>query len=180
MAAFDKARFIEACRAALAEKDAPAAIRELVASAVREPSHVLSALGGAAHPGVDVLYRAPDLTILDLRCGPQMDIKPHDHRMWAVIGVYCGREENAFFRRADRGLERDGSRTLAAGETMLLGPEVIHAVANPFDRITGALHVYGGDLVAARRSEWDPQTFEEQPYCVEDTLRAMERGTSFR
>jgi predicted metal-dependent enzyme (double-stranded beta helix superfamily) len=28
-----------------------------------------------------------------------MTIMPHDHRMWAVIGVYTGREDNIFWRR---------------------------------------------------------------------------------
>lgn len=174
MASFDKERFIEGCRAALAENDPRAAIRDLVARTVSEPSQVLRALGGPTHAGVDILYRARDLTILDLRCGPQMQIKPHDHRMWAVIGIYCGREQNTFFRRSHHGLTRYSSQELTATQTMLLDATIIHAVTNPLDQITAALHVYGGDLIAAPRSEWNPDTLEEQSYCVEDTLRALE------
>ena len=29
-----------------------------------------------------------------------MALYPHEHRMWAVIGMYGGQEDNAFFRRA--------------------------------------------------------------------------------
>ena len=28
-----------------------------------------------------------------------MDIYPHDHRMWAAIGIYAGEEDNAIYRR---------------------------------------------------------------------------------
>jgi hypothetical protein len=55
-----------------------------------------------------------------------------------------------------------------------LGPDVIHAVTNPLDRITAAIHVYGGDFFALQRSEWDPVTFVEQPYDMEHTVRAFE------
>lgn len=174
---FDRERFIEECRAALAGTDAQAAILDVVARAVAEPSWVLSVLGEPT-PGVEILYRARDLTILNLRCGPGMDIRPHDHRMWAVVGAYCGREENTFFRCDPPGLIPCGTKVLAAKETMALDAAVIHAVANPFDRMTAALHVYGGDLIGAARSEWDPDTFEERRYCVEDTLRALEAAGS--
>jgi hypothetical protein len=45
---FQKERFIEECRAALKERDTHAAIRELVATAVSEPAHIVRALGAAA------------------------------------------------------------------------------------------------------------------------------------
>src|SRR5262245_40469984 len=106
---FDKERFIEECRAALAQRNAQDAIRELVAKAVSEPAHILRALGEPQLAGVDMLYRAPDLTILNLRWGPGMVFKPHDHRMWAVIGIYGGCEQNFFFRRGERGLQRHGT-----------------------------------------------------------------------
>jgi predicted metal-dependent enzyme (double-stranded beta helix superfamily) len=44
---------------------------------------------------------------------------------------------------------------------------VIHSVANPLRRFTGAIHVYGGDFFATPRSEWDPETRVERPYDVE-------------
>jgi len=49
----------------------------------------------------------------------------------------------------------------------------IHSVTNPIPRLTGAIHVYGGDFFnPARRSEWDPETLLEQPW---DPVRAMHR-----
>lgn len=175
---FSKERFIEDCRAALRETDAHAAIRELVERAVREPGEVLRALGEPERAGVNTLYRSDELTILSLCWGPGMVFKPHDHRMWAVIGIYSGREENTFFRRDGRGLKRHGARVLDEKDTIPLGETVIHAVTNPLEKVTAALHVYGGDFFAAPRSEWDPRTFEEMPYDIEGTLRAFEESNA--
>ena len=173
---FDKDRFIEDCRAALKESNAQAAIRELVERAVRDPAQVVRALGEPRRSGVETLYKADDLTILNLCWGPRMVFKPHDHRMWAVIGIYGGREENTFFRRADRGLARHGTKELNTKDVIPLGKSIIHAVSNPLNQITAALHVYGGDFFATPRSEWHPRTFEESPYDVEATMRAFEEA----
>ena len=174
---FDKDRFIEACCAALRETRPQEAIRELVARTVSDPASVVRALE-PRRAGVETLYRAPNLTILNLCWGPRMQIQPHNHCMWAVIGIYGGREENVFFRRAEHGLTRHGTKELNAKDAIPLGASIIHAVTNPLDQITGALHVYGGDFFATPRSEWDPQSFEEHPYDVEHTLRAFEESNA--
>ncbi|MBV8169419.1 MAG: hypothetical protein JO021_21670, partial [Alphaproteobacteria bacterium] len=96
---FDLDRFIADCRDAIKEQPAQRAIRELVARAVSEPGDVMAALGAPARAGVNKLYQAPDLTILNLIWGPGMTLMPHNHRMWAVIGIYTGREDNIFWRR---------------------------------------------------------------------------------
>jgi len=44
-------------------------------------------------------------------------------------------------------------------------------VTNPIPRLTGAIHVYGGDFFGAARSEWDPDTLREQPFDVERARR---------
>jgi predicted metal-dependent enzyme (double-stranded beta helix superfamily) len=46
---------------------------------------------------------------------------PHDHRMWALIGLYAGREDNTFYRRSPEGLQVAGSKQLETGDTTLLG-----------------------------------------------------------
>ena len=176
---FDKERFIEDCRAALKEANALAAIRELVEKAVSDPAQVIRALGEPTRAGVNKIYQADDLTILNLCWGPRMVFKPHDHRMWAVIGIYTGREENTFFRRGEQGLTRHGTKVLDVKDTAPLGATIIHAVTNPLDQITAAIHVYGGDFFGTPRSEWDPQSFEEHPYDVEHTMRAFEESNRF-
>jgi predicted metal-dependent enzyme (double-stranded beta helix superfamily) len=89
---FDPDRFIADCRNAGVASEASGAL-EVVAAAVAAPSELLHALGKPRRAGVNVLYRSPELTIFNLIWGPQMCQLPHDHRMWAVIGIYTGREE---------------------------------------------------------------------------------------
>ena len=87
---------------------------------------------------------------------PGMAIMPHDHRMWSVIGIYGGREDNLFWRRVphDRHgrIEPTDARTLSQGETAVLAADVIHSVRNPASGFTAAIHVYGGDFFGARRA----------------------------
>jgi predicted metal-dependent enzyme (double-stranded beta helix superfamily) len=174
MAMFDQERFIEECRGALKEGDALAEVRELVARAVSEPAQVVRALGEPQRSGVQTIYRADDLTILNVCWGPLMEFHPHDHRIWAVIGIYGGCEQNTFYRRSKDGLTKHGTKELNTRDAIPLGSTIIHAVANPLDRITGAIHVYGGDFFATPRSEWDPESFAEHPYDVEHTMRVFE------
>ena len=59
--------------------------------------------------------------------------------------------------------ELAGGRELPAGEVLLLGDDVIHSVSNSRRDFAVALHVYGGDFFSVDRSEWDFETYEEQP-----------------
>ena len=164
---FDTERFIEDCRVGLGAPNPHAVMREIVARAVSEPGQVLNSLGEPKLSGIQTLYRSDTLTILNVLWGPGMTLYPHEHRMWAVIGIYSGREDNAFYHRSGDGLVLHGVKTLNLKETIPLGEAVIHAVTNPLARITGALHVYGGDFFATPRSEWDPRTLREQPFDIE-------------
>jgi predicted metal-dependent enzyme (double-stranded beta helix superfamily) len=173
---FETERFIESCKAAIKERDAQAAIRELVAEAVSDPAQIVRALGEPQRAGIGKIYQGSDLTIVNLCWGPQMTFKPHDHQMWAVIGIYGGQERNIFFRRNEMGLTQHGTKELHAKETIPLGASIIHSVTNPLDQLTAAIHIYGGDFFAQPRSEWDPVTFKEQPYDVQDTMRRFEQS----
>jgi predicted metal-dependent enzyme (double-stranded beta helix superfamily) len=175
---FDLDRFIADCEAAVADDPTHKAAREVVARAVRDPVAVLEGLGPLERAGVDPLYRSPKLTILNVVWGPRMTVLPHNHLMWAVIGVYTGREDNIFWRRlpvdAGRRIEAAGAKSLGAGDAEPLGRDVIHSVTNPVSRLTGAIHVYGGDFFAIERSEWDPETLSERRYDREANFRLFE------
>ena len=114
-----------------------------------------------------MLHSSPELTILSVVWTPGMAMYPHDHRMWTVIGLYGGREDNTFYRRGPHGLVAAGAKRLERGDTALLGPQIIHAVANPLRSFTGAIHVYGGDFFGTPRSEWTPDTLTERAFEME-------------
>jgi len=175
---FDKEGFIESCRLAVEEHDPRRAIEELVSRAVSAPAQVMRGFGEPRRAGIDVIHRAGNLTILNVLWGPGMVFYPHDHRMWAVIGIYAGREDNFFFRRNGLSLERHGMKQLNERDTIRLGDAIIHSVTNPLDQITAAIHVYGGDLLGTPRSEWDAKTFAERPYDTAAMLRAFEESNA--
>lgn len=159
--------FIAGCRSALTQPSPELAIREILARAVASPSDVVAALGTPRQGQITTLHHDPDLTILNVVWTPGMAVYPHDHRMWALIGLYGGREDNTFYRRRAEGLQLAGDRRLETGDTTLLGKAIIHAVANPLRAFTGAIHIYGGDFFGTPRSDWDPETLEERPYDME-------------
>jgi predicted metal-dependent enzyme (double-stranded beta helix superfamily) len=147
------------------------AIKELTAHALSRPEQVAAALGLATKVEIGPLHHSPALTVLRAIWAPGMSIYPHDHRMWAVIGLYGGQADNTFFRRSREGLVRAGGKDLERGDAVLLREDVSHAVTNP--RRTEAIHIYGGDFFNERRSEWDPVTLEERPYDIERTRRVF-------
>jgi predicted metal-dependent enzyme (double-stranded beta helix superfamily) len=177
---FDVEQFIEECKGAVRSSDGQQGVRELVERAVSDPSAVLAGVGEPVKAGVERLYVSDELTILNLVWGPHMTLMPHNHEMWAVIGIYTGREDNIFWRRlpeSDQGkLKAAGARALAVGEVEALGADAIHSVTNPIMRLTGALHVYGGNFFETPRSEWDPETLLEGTYDVEKNLRLFEES----
>jgi predicted metal-dependent enzyme (double-stranded beta helix superfamily) len=174
---FDLQRFVADCRAAHAEDPSHKAVREVLARAVAEPRSVLKGLGEPQRAEVQKLYHSPGLTILNVIWAPRMTIFPHNHRMWAVIGIYTGREDNIFWRRLPGGkVEAAGAQSLSEREAVPLGPEIIHSVTNPIARLSGAIHVYGGDFFAAERSEWDPESLTEQRYDSAKTMRYFEEA----
>ena len=171
---FDLDRFIEDCRAAIGADSSHKATREVVARAVSNPAGILAGLGEPRRAEVQTLYHAPELTILNVVWPPRMTIMPHNHLMWAVIGIYTGREDNIFWRRLPGEIggriEAAGAKSLGERDAEPLGRDIIHTVTNPLSRLTGAIHVYGGDFFAVSRSEWDPENLLERRY---DAARAM-------
>ena len=113
--------------------------------------------------------------MLDAVWAPGMRLFPHDHLMWAVIGIYAGQEDNAFYRRRKDGpgLDLANARSIGATEVITLGVDAIHAVTNPQRKYTSAIHVYGGDFFALERSEWDTPEAAEQPYNLQRTMQVF-------
>jgi predicted metal-dependent enzyme (double-stranded beta helix superfamily) len=170
---FDVDTFISDCIAARAAIEPRQAIKEVLDRAVGDGSRIADALP-PEKAAISRLHVSPDLTVLKVVWAPHMSFGPHDHRMWAAIGIYTGGEDNFFFRRNGTTLVESGGRSLRPGDVCLLGDDTVHAVTNPTDRFAAAIHVYGGDFFAMPRSEWRGDPYGEQPYDVERTLAYFE------
>jgi predicted metal-dependent enzyme (double-stranded beta helix superfamily) len=158
----DVEQFVAECRASLAEPEPRLAVSDLLERTVDRSSGVEEALP-AKRAELATLHHSPDLTVLKVVWAPGMSIWPHDHQMWAAIGIYAGQEDNTFYRRFEGRLEPRRTRELSANQVVLLGDDAIHAVHNPLGTCTGAIHVYGGDFFNRDMTQWDPETLEQRP-----------------
>ncbi len=157
---------VAGCLDAVKADGATLSAKEAVERAVRDkrlPAELSQA------EGIRTLYRGQDLTVLHVvipkRPAAAPNPIPHNHLMWAVIGIMHGGEDNAFFRRVGDTIEPSGGRVLAEGDVLAMGSDTIHAVKNPSSqRFSSALHVYGGDLIGAARSMWCEPDLREEPY----------------
>ena len=176
-------QLIADCRTAIHDSAPTKVVREIVARVVSEVSALEKMLGKPERGGVQRLYVSDELTILNVIWAPYMTLRPHNHNMWAVIGVYGGREDNIFWRRlkddsAGR-IEAASAKSLGPGEVRPLGNDIIHSVTNPTAKLTGAIHVYGGDFFEVHRSEWEPDGLTERDYDIEKNMRHFEDANRY-
>lgn len=151
------------CQAAINEDQPALAVRDVLRRTLEKPLEVAEAFD-ARDGGLRLLHVSPELTVLHVTWAPGMRLYPHNHEMWAAIGIYGGQEDNTFYRRDGRTLVESGGKSLMEKDVLVLGDDAIHAVENPVPRLTGAIHVYGGDFVNQPRSQWPPETMTEEPY----------------
>ena len=102
---FNLDHFIADCQAALTHASPELAIQEILKRTVASSSELETALGTPRQAQIATLHHDRDLTILNIVWTPGMSVYPHDHRMWALIGLYGGREDNTFYRRSPGGLQ---------------------------------------------------------------------------
>ena len=159
----DIERFVADCVLANQEANAQAAVKEVLTRAVSTPDAVIAALGNPTKAGLNVLHTSETLTIFAATWTPQMNLMPHDHLMWANIGIYTGREDNIFWRRSADGVQAYSADALFVKDTAALPEDAVHSVTNPLLRFTGGIHIYGGDFFDTTRSQWNAETLEEEP-----------------
>lgn len=173
---FDVDELIAQLETALEESEPRSAAKEVLARVMAQPDQVATALVPTAG-GISLLHHRPHLTVINVAWAPGMRLMPHDHRMWALIGIYQGTEDNQFYRRdAQEGIVPSTGKRLETGDLTLLGTETIHSVANPSDRLTGAIHVYGGDFVLQPRSQWGPGDLVERTYDRTEVERQFQQA----
>ena len=157
---FNPEELVTHCQAAAAEVNPVAAVQEVVASAIADGASIDAALGTEFKGEADTLFSSVDLTVQRIQWPPGIHSSMHDHRMWAVVGVYVGQELNRIYRRSPDGIEERGHRALGEGDVLVLNKDAIHSVENSLHRRTAGLHVYGGDILSIERSAWGPDERE--------------------
>jgi predicted metal-dependent enzyme (double-stranded beta helix superfamily) len=167
---------VEDLKRAGKQADGQRTVRAVLERAVSEPGALLAGIGEPREAGIHTLHRAADLTILNVVWAPLMVLLPHNHKMWATIGIYTGREDNILWRAAGPRVGAFGAASLAEKDVFDLPDDAIHSVINPIPRLTGAIHVYGGDFFAAPRSEWDSDTLSERPFDLEAARRVFQEA----
>jgi predicted metal-dependent enzyme (double-stranded beta helix superfamily) len=170
---FDIDDLVAECERARRDPEPRLAIRDVLRTVLAAPGEIAHRLA-PSEGGLELLHVSDELTVLHIVWAPGMVLFPHDHRMWAVIGIYGGQEDNTFFRRPtpdDRGIVETGGSSVVEGDVLVLGDDVIHSVANPTAQLTAAIHVYGGDFLRQPRSQWGPGPRTERPYDVDEVNR---------
>ena len=174
---FELERFIADCESAVLA-GGQAAVRDVLARAVADAAGIMAVLGEPRRAEAKVLHRSPRLTILNILWPPHHTQAPHDHRLWAEIGVYHGREDNIFWRRRPTNdewqIEAVGAASICTGRCHSLKADAIHSVNNPLDRPTAGLHLFGGDLSMQPRTMWDGETLAEAPIDNARDYRAID------
>ena len=168
-------RFVADCVAAAKDDRPQESVGEVLARAVSDPRAMLVAVGEPHKAGLNVFHRSANLTIFAATWTPQMNLMPHNHLMWALIGIYTGREDNILWRNEDGRLNGYGAKCLFEGDVAALPETAIHSVTNPLERFTGGIHIYGGDFFATKRTQWDPESLTEEPSDGEVIRRVFER-----
>ena len=166
--------FLSDIHAANADSSPRHAVCEVVARAVSDPEALTRAFGPLTRGHSTALFRSPELLVLHIVWPPEISVAPHEHNLWAVMGIYRGIEDNTFYRRTAHGIERQGTVRLEPRDTRIMGQDAIHAVDIPTLAPTGAIHVYGGDLITVERSEFDARTYEEIPFDWKKSERQFE------
>ncbi len=165
---FDLDTFIADVKTARRDSDSQAAVEEVLRHAVSDPSAVMAKLGEPKDADLHRIYNDDEVTILNVIWPPLISLLPHNHNMWASIGIYTGRENNIIWDRNNSIIEPTGAAALSAKDVYRLPDDVIHSVTNPITRFTGAIHIYGGDYFKPGRSEWDAETLRERPFDIEN------------
>jgi predicted metal-dependent enzyme (double-stranded beta helix superfamily) len=153
---FSADEFVRDVQMASVAADPISAVQAVVEAAISDGASIDSALGTERKRENDTLFSSPTLTVQRILWPGGVGSPPHEHRMWAVIGVYRGEELNRLFERTPDGLKECGDRVVRRRETIALDRDVIHSVENPHRELTAGLHVYGGDIRGIDRSAWGP------------------------
>jgi predicted metal-dependent enzyme (double-stranded beta helix superfamily) len=174
---FDAEAFALACHAAANAAEPISAVQEVVGVAIRDGAAIDAVLGTDIKREHDTFLSSGELTVQRILWPGGSWSPPHDHRMWAVIGVYAGEEVNQLYERVPEGLQALRTCAVSEREVLSLAADAIHSVENPHRELTAGLHVYGGEILGIDRSAWRPDgrevPFSENFSCQMSMFQIM-------
>ncbi len=144
--------------------DGQAGVEAHLQTVMSDPGALLRILGEPIRGGITPLYNDFQITIFNIVWSPLMVLRPHDHNMWASIGVYSGREDNIFWEPDGGSIRPKDAGSFGIGDVGSLPEDAIHSVINPMMKLTGAIHVYGGDFYAPGRHQWEGEALVEKAF----------------
>lgn len=108
-------------------------------------------------------------SIVSFVWGPGQKTAIHDHTVWGLVGVLRGEETSQRFvlRRSGQPPVAEEKTILRPGDVELLLPSSgdIHQVTNSGARGPAvSIHVYGGNIGAIERHEFDSETGEQRRF----------------
>lgn len=118
------------------------------------------------------LHQAPNLSVRAVVFPEGKPTPVHDHLTWGMVGVYEGAEREEKFDRRDDGsrpgyadLQKVSETVYQPGEvTTFYPPNDIHTVMAVSSTKSVSVHVYGEDMEALDRHQFDLATGEVKPF----------------
>ncbi len=110
---------------------------------------------------------------------PGVVYQPHDHGgTWAAVAAVSGAQHHSFYSTDTGSLERVGSAVCEPGTTVSVPTDGIHSIEGGPDPLVH-LHLYGlGFEHQHLRREFDPDTFAERRFRLEDLSFIEDRRPS--
>jgi hypothetical protein len=131
---FDSETFVADCQRAASETDPVSAVADAVVATIRDGAAIDAVLGTELRGEADTLYSSAELTVQRIMWPGGVASPPHDHRMWAVVGVYAGEEVNRLYERGLSGLEERAVRPVGAAGVLTFGEKTIHSALDRVGR----------------------------------------------
>ncbi|HEY1515288.1 MAG TPA: hypothetical protein VGF91_02635 [Solirubrobacteraceae bacterium] len=129
-----------------------------------------SGMGGGI--GQWLMFRAADrslslsLSLFSLVVPTGAMTPVHDHLAWGLVGVYCGVQDEEFYRPGDGRLALLRRRPVNPGDfyTLLPPRDDVHRVRTTSEDTSVSIHLLANDTGCVWRHTYDEQTGEASPF----------------
>lgn len=154
--------FLERLKTAAGGEDAATQTYQVMQQVFEHHLETASGVFSALDDDV-MLYEDATISIWHYRMPTGVVVPPHDHQVYAIIGVYEGVEANHFYTLKQGELVCDAINQVGQGTAILIQPDSIHSVQTGNNRRSCAIHIYLGAFTKVERSRFDWKTGEAMP-----------------